>query len=154
MMGMKSMKNKTVSSWITLLGGPLGLHRFYLYGWSDTLGWALPIPTALGIYGIERVQQYGLDDQMSWLLIPLLGFTMAGCALTAIFYGLMPVDKWNARFNPEAAADAELGRTNWLTMLAIIVALLLGAISMMGSLAYSFQHYFEYQVEEARKISQ
>ena len=36
----------------------------------------LTIPR-LGLYGIERVQQYGLDDQMSWLLIPLLGFTMA-----------------------------------------------------------------------------
>ena len=80
---------------------------------------------------------------MSWLLIPLLGFTLAGCALTAIFYGLMSVEKWNARFNPEADVDAELGRTNWLTMLAIIVSLLVGAISMMGSLAYSFQHYFE-----------
>jgi hypothetical protein len=25
---------------------------------------------------------------------------------------------------------------------------------LMASLAYSFQHYFEYQIEEARKISQ
>jgi hypothetical protein len=151
---MKSMKNKTVASWLAFLGGPLGLHRFYLHGWSDTLGWALPIPTALGIYGIERVQQYGLDDQLSWVLIPLLGFTLAGCALTAIFYGLMPVEKWNTRFNPKVEVDAELGRTNWLTMLAVIASLLVGAIAMMGSMAFSFQHYFEVQVEEARKISQ
>ncbi len=154
MVHMKSMKNKTVSAWLAFLGGPLGLHRFYLHGWSDTLGWALPIPTALGIYGIERVQQYGLDDPLSWMLIPLLGFTMAGCALTAIFYGLMPVGKWNARFNPKADPEAEAGLTNGLTMLAVIAALLVGAISMMGSLAFSFQHYFEVQVEEARKISQ
>ena len=154
MVQMKSMKNKTVATWLAFLGGPFGLHRFYLHGWSDTLGWALPIPTALGIYGIERVQQYGLDDQLSWVLIPLLGFALAGSALTAIFYGLMPVEKWNARFNPGAEADAELGRTNWLTMLAVIASLLVGAISMMGSMAFSFQHYFEVQVEEARKISQ
>jgi hypothetical protein len=148
------MKNKTLASWLAFIGGPLGLHRFYLHGWSDTLGWALPIPTALGIYGIERAQQYGLDDQLSWLLIPLLGFTLAGCALTAIFYGLMAAEKWNARFNSEAAVDAEIGRTNWLTMLAVVAALLVGATAMMGSMAYSFQHYFEFQVEEARKISQ
>ena len=154
MVHMKSMKNKTVTAWLAFLGGPFGLHRFYLHGWSDTLGWALPIPTALGIYGIERVQQYGLDDQLSWVLIPLLGFTLAGCALTAIFYGLMPAEKWNTRFNPKADPETEAGLTNWLTMLAVIAALLVGAISMMGSMAFSFQHYFEAQVEEARKISQ
>ncbi len=79
---MQRMKNKTVAAWLTFLGGPLGLHRFYLYGPGDLLGWLLPIPTALGLYGIERVQQLGLDDHWSWVLIPLLGFTIAGCALT------------------------------------------------------------------------
>ena len=77
------MKNKTLTTWLTFLGGPLGLHRFYLHGLSDTLGWAMPIPTALGIYGIQRMQQFGMDDALSWVLIPLLGFTMAGCALSA-----------------------------------------------------------------------
>ena len=148
------MKNKTLSAWLAFMGGPLGLHRFYLHGLSDTLGWCLPIPTALGLYGIERVKQHGLDDPWSWMLIPLLGFTIAGCAMTAIFYGLMPEEKWNTRYNPGAASNAEPGRSNWLTIAAVIMALLVGAISMMGSLAYSFQHYFEYQVEEARKISQ
>ena len=78
------MKNKTIAAWLTFLGGPLGLHRFYLRGMGDTLGWLLPIPTALGVYGIQRVQQFGVDDMGSWLLIPLLGFTIAACALTAI----------------------------------------------------------------------
>jgi len=32
--------------------------------------------------------------------------------------------------------------------------LLIGATVLMSSIAYSFQSYFEYQVEEARKISQ
>ena len=74
------MKNKTLSTWLAFAGGPLGLHRFYLHGLSDTLGWAMPIPTALGIYGIQRMQQFGMDDVMSWVLIPLLGFTMAVAA--------------------------------------------------------------------------
>ncbi len=67
-----------------LCGRPLGLHRFYLHGLGDTLGWLLPVPTALGLYGIQRVQRWGQDDQLSWLLIPLLGFTIAACALVAI----------------------------------------------------------------------
>ena len=55
------------------------------------------------------------------MLIPLLGFTIAGCALTAIVYGLMTPEKWNARFNPGAAPDAR-GRAarSWLTIGAVV----------------------------------
>ena len=148
------MKNKTFAAWLTFLGGPLGLHRFYLYGLADLLGWLLPIPTALGIYGIQRVQEMGQDDHYSWVLIPLLGFTIAACALRAILYALMTPEVSNARFNPTAAPDAEPGRTQWLTIGAIVVSLLVGTTILMASLAFSFQRYFEYQIEEARKISQ
>ncbi len=148
------MKNKTLAAWLSFVGGPLGLHRFYLKGFSDLLGWALPIPTVLGLYGIQRIKQFGIDDQWSWVLIPLLGFTMAGCALTAIFYGLMAPEKWNTKFNPQAPADAAPGQTNWLTIGAVVLSLLVGATVLMASIAYSFQSYFEYQVEESRKISQ
>ena len=148
------MKNKTVAAWLALLGGPLGMHRFYLYGLGDWIGWLLPIPTALGVYGIQRVQQWGQDDQLSWMLIPLLGFTIAGCALRAILYGLMTPERWNARFNPAAAPDAAPGRTHWFTVFAIATSLLVGTAVLMASIAFSFQRYFEYQIEEARKISQ
>lgn len=148
------MKNKTVATWLAFIGGPLGLHRFYLHGLGDTLGWLLPIPTALGLYGIQRVQQFGQDDQLSWMLIPLLGFTIAGCALVAILYGLSSPEKWNTSFNPQAPQNAAPGTTNWFTIAAIAVSLMVGAAVLMASLAYSFQHYFEYQIEEARKISQ
>ena len=148
------MKNKTVAAWLTFLGGPLGLHRFYLYGPGDLLGWMLPIPTALGLYGIERVQQLGLDDHWSWVLIPLLGFTIAGGALRAILYGLATPERWNARFNPTAPADAAPGQTHWFTIGAIVASLMIGTAVLMASLAFSFQRYFEYQIEEARKISQ
>ncbi|MBS0455450.1 MAG: TM2 domain-containing protein [Proteobacteria bacterium] len=148
------MKNKTVAAWLAFLGGPLGLHRFYLHGLGDTLGWLLPIPTALGLYGIERARQFGLDDGWSWVLIPFLGFTIAACALTAIVYGLTTPEKWNARFNPQVDAEAPAGRTSWLTIGAVVMALFFGAIVLMSSIAFSFQRYFEHQVEEGRKMSQ
>ena len=148
------MKNKTLAAWLSFVGGPLGLHRFYLRGLGDLLGWALPIPTALGLYGIQRVKQFGVDDPWSWLLIPMLGFTIAGCALTAIVYGLMTPEKWNAKFNAKSAGNAPAGNTNWLTIGAVVVSLLVGSTVLMSSIAYSFQSYFQYQVDEARKISQ
>lgn len=147
------MKNKTLATWLAFLGGPLGLHRFYLHGLSDVLGWLLPLPALAGVYGIQRVRLYGLDDQWSWVLIPFLGFTLAACALTAIVYGLTPLEKWNARFNP-ATPDATAGQTGWLTIGAVVLALLVGTTVLMSSVAFSFQRYFEYQVEEGRRIAQ
>ena len=148
------MKNKTLATWLTFLGGPLGLHRFYLRGMGDLLGWALPIPTALGLYGIRRVGQLGQDDTLSWLLIPLLGFTIAGCALNAIVYGLMTPEKWNARFNPPAEPEHRAGSTSWLTVFGLAASLMIGTGVLMASIAFSFQRYFEYQIVEGRKISQ
>jgi hypothetical protein len=147
------MKNKTIAAWLAFIGGPFGMHRFYLWGMNDWLAWLLPIPTALGLYGILRVQSNGLDDPWSWILIPLLGFTIAGCALTAIVYGLMPPEKWNHRFNPAVPADATPGRTNWLTIGAVALSLLIGTTVLLSSIVFSFQRYFENQIEEARKIS-
>ncbi|UJB66798.1 hypothetical protein YS110_19525 [Acidovorax sp. YS12] len=148
------MKNKTLATWLAFLGGPLGLHRFYLHGPRDLLGWLLPLATGLGLYGIARVQALGQDDRLSWLLVPLLGFTVAGCALRAILYGLTPPTRWNARFNPRHPAAEAAGATRWLTVIGIALSLMVGAGMLMASLAFSFQHYFEYQIEEARKISQ
>lgn len=148
------MKNKTLAAWLAFLGGPIGLHRFYLYGLRDPLGWLLILPTSLGVYGMQRISTFGQDDQLSWLLVPLLGFTIAGCALAAILYGLCKPEKWNRRHNPGAAPDAAAGSTGWFTVFAVATALLIGTTVLMASLAYSFQHYFEYQAEEGRKISQ
>jgi len=148
------MKNKTLAAWLAFLGGPLGLHRFYLHGWTDLLGWILPLPTLLGTWGLVRAQRLGVDDQLSWLLVPLLGFTVAGCALTAIVYGLRTPEKWNARFNPRADAQAPAGRTNWFTIFAVALSLMVGTGVLMASIAFSFERYFQYQIEEGRRISQ
>jgi len=143
------MKNKTIAVWLTFFAGPLGLHRLYLKGRMDTLGWLLPWPTLLGSYGVMRARELGVDDTLSWLLIPLLGFTLAGCALTAIVYGLMDIEKWNRLFNPTAAGDAPAGQTNWGTIIGLATALLMGTTALIATIAFSFQHYFEYQRDEA-----
>ena len=54
----------------------------------------------------------------------------------------------------DSAPETAAGQTHWGTIVAICLALMMGATVLMASIAYSFQHYFEYQVEEARKISQ
>jgi hypothetical protein len=138
-------KNKTTAAWLAFIFGQLGLHRLYLFGFRDLWVWLHPLVAALGWWGVERVRLYGQDDQLAWLLIPLLGFTLAGTALTAIYYGLMSSEKWNARHNP-ASPEAIAGNTNWLTIGAVVFALLFGTIALMSSIVFSFQRYFEYQM--------
>lgn len=137
------MKNKTLAAWLAFIGGPLGLHRFYLRGANDLLGWLLPLPTFIGLYGLKQIQANGVEDPVSWLLMPLLGFTIAGCALTAIVYGLMTTEKWNASFNPAAPLDSAAGNTNWFTIAAIALSLLVGTTVLLSSIVFSFQRYFE-----------
>jgi hypothetical protein len=137
------MKNKTLAAWITFVFGPIGLHRFYLYGWTDTLGWLIPIPTALGIYGFERIQEFGLDDVLSWWLLPIFGFTLAATCLNAIVFGLMRPQQWNQRFNPGADPEHAAGQTQWATIGAIVASLMVGTAAMLSGLAYGFQRYFE-----------
>ena len=148
------VKNKTLSAALAAVGGSMGLHRFYLYGLGDWLAWLHPIPAALGWWGVERVRMYGQDDVLSWVLIPMLGFTLAAACLTAVVYALEPAEKWNAKHNPQAPATSTAGTSNALTIMVLIFAMLAGTIALMGSLAFSFQRYFEYQIEEAKKISQ
>jgi hypothetical protein len=149
-----AMKNKTLAAWLAFAGGPFGLHRFYIYGKDDWLAWLLPVPTALGLYGIERIQDYGLDDRLSWVLVPLLGFTIAACSLNAIVYALARPEEWNERFNPGHDPQSPAGQTRWSTIFAIIASLLIGTTVLMSSIVYSFQRYFETQIEEARKLAE
>lgn len=148
------MKNKTTATWLTFLGGPLGLHRFYLHGFGDVVAWLHPVPTALGFWGVDRVLTYGQDDKLSWILLPILGLFMAYTSLLAIIYALTDQEKWNARYNPGQPPDAPAGATNWLTIGALVFALMWGTIAFMSGMVYGFQRYFEYQIEEGLKISQ
>jgi len=148
------LRHKTTATWLAALGGGLGLHRFYLRGLSDPVGWLFPIPTALGLWGIERVLAYGQDDVLSWLLLPLLGLSLAISCLMAILYALTDPADWNRRYNPDASSKEQAGTTGWITVVGMVLALMLGATALMASLAFGFQRYFEYQIEEARKISQ
>ena len=134
-------KSKTLATWIALVGGSLGLHRFYLYGFRDVLGWLLAVPTLLGVYGAQRMRELGMDDRPAWLLTPLLGAMLAATMLTAIVYGLTPDDAWDRRHNPSAPSRP----SGWLVIFGVVAALALGATALMTTIAFSAQRLFELQ---------
>lgn len=143
-------RHKTVATWVAVLGGAFGLHRFYLKGFGDVLGWLHAVPTIAGIVGVQRVLDLGQDDRLSWALIPMLGLMIAQGMLCAIVYGLTPDERWALRHNPGGPVRA----TGWAPILGVITALMVGAGVLMATIAFSGQRWFEYQIEEARRISQ
>jgi hypothetical protein len=143
---MSRLRSKSVATWLAVIGGTLGLHRFYLCGWRDRWGWLYPLPTLLGLAGLQRVRAFGQDDMVSWLLIPLLGLSLSAAMLTAIVYGLTPDEKWAARHNPGQPVQP----TGWTPVLGVIVALLVGATVFMGTVAFSGQRFFEWQLQQDR----
>jgi hypothetical protein len=147
---MAPARSKTFAAWLALLGGSLGAHRFYLFGFRDKLAWLHPIPTLLGYYGVQRMQTLGQDDRLAWLLIPLLGLMLAAAALQAIVFGLTADEKWDRRYNDGHASNA----AGWLAVTAVVLALMVGGISLMATLAFSSQRYFESQIEAAKELSQ
>jgi len=138
------MKNKTIAVWATLIGGTIGLQRIYLTGRFD--GWARLsiVPSALGLYGVYRARTLGLDDTLSWVLIPFFGFSFSACAIAGLRYGLMTAPEWNKRFNPGADDEAPSGQSQWLTVLGLASTLFIGATVMISTLAFCFQRYFEF----------
>jgi hypothetical protein len=135
-------KHKYLLPWIALVGGALGLHRFYLFGMKDGFGW-LHVPFALaGAAGVVRARNLGLDDRWSWGLMPLLGVALAAGLLGGMVYTLMDDARFNARFN----AGQPVAKMSWAAVLGVIACLMLGGTVTMATIAFSFQKYFEAQL--------
>lgn len=135
-------RSKTLATWIAIAGGAFGLHRFYLHGLRDRLGWLHPLPTLVGLAGALRMRNLGQDDALGWLLVPVLGLMLSLAMLTAIVYGLTPDEQWDSRRNPGQPGRA----TRWGPVLGVILALLVGGIVLMGTIAFGIQRFFEWQL--------
>jgi hypothetical protein len=140
---MSLYRSKSVATWLAFAGGTIGLHRFYLHGFGDRLGWLHPLPTAVGLLGVLRIRELGQDDHLAWLLVPLFGLMVAQAMLCAIVYGLTPDEQWDARHNPGQPGAG----TRWAPVLGVIAALMVGGAVLMGTIAYGGQKFFEWQLD-------
>jgi hypothetical protein len=135
-------RSKTLATWIAVFAGALGAQRFYLYGSRDGLAWLHPLPTIVGLWGAWRMHTLGQDDRLAWVLVPVLGLMLSLGMLAAIVSGLTPDERWDGRHNLGLPPRA----TRWGPVLGVIVALLVGGIVLMGTIAFAGQRFFEWQL--------
>ena len=151
--------SKSLATWIALIGGCVGLHHFYLHGLRSRWGWLYPIPTLVGIAGAVRMHDQGVDDRLSWVLIPWLGLTISAGMMCAIVIGLTTDAKW-ARLHagdpsqPVVRATREeddespppgIVHTGWAPVLGVILALMIGGGVLMGTIAFTVEKAFDAQ---------
>lgn len=135
-------RSKTIATWLALVGGSLGLHRFYLFGGRDAWAWLHALPTLIGAYGFWRLREFGTDDRLGSALVPLLGLMLAATMFVAILIGLTPVERWNARFGA-SEADRNSGG---LAIFGVCLALGVGAATAMATLAFIVERIYEWQM--------
>jgi TM2 domain-containing membrane protein YozV len=146
--GTATGRSRAVATWLALIAGSLGLHRFYLHGVRDGWAWLHPWPTLLGGYGFWRLREFGVDDARGSLLVLLLGVMLAMSMLQAIVYGLTSDERWARRHGPAPAARAPA----WPTFVAVGLALAIGASVAMATFAFAAQRYFESRAASADAI--
>ena len=153
------VRSKTLATWIAVIGGSVGLHHFYLGGFRNRWGWLYPIPTLVGLAGVMRMREHGVDDRLSWALIPWLGLTISVGMLCAIVIGLTTDAKWARMYagdptKPVAQATRDeddespppgIVRTGWAPVLGVILALMIGGGVLMGTIAFTVEKAFDAQ---------
>ena len=133
-------RSRAVATWLALVGGSFGLHRFYLRGSGDVLAWLCPWPTLAGALGFWRMREFGVDDRLGNLLVPLLGAMLAATTLSAIVIGLTSDARWAERYGAPAVATPKPG---WPVVVAVVLALAVGATATLSTIAFTAQRYIE-----------
>ncbi|GAB3463511.1 NINE protein [Massilia terrae] len=123
-------KNKTFATLLALLLGGLGVHRFYLKGGTDRLGLLhlCSVPAAGLVYGA------GHAPNPFWVALPLLLSYSVGF-IEALVLGLMPDEKWDAKFNAGSGKQSDSG---WLVVVLLVATMVVGATVLIGTISRLF----------------
>ncbi len=123
-------KNKTLATFLALLLGFAGLHRFYLRGLSDRWGWlhalSLPLTTALLLSNPELPLLVNTAPLVLSMLI---------ASIETFVLGLMPDEKWDERYNPASGRTSD---SRWPVALMMVLNLFYGATLLLTVLARAF----------------
>jgi hypothetical protein len=122
-------KNKTLSCLLSVLGGSLGIHRFYLYGRRDVFGWVYFAASI--IYLIMLAAFWGKDSLAAnvALLFPIPVFV---AAIEALSIGLTDDEKWDRRHNVQSF---DRSKSRWPLAVILVLTLFSGFTALVACMA-------------------
>ncbi|RSZ56077.1 TM2 domain-containing protein [Massilia atriviolacea] len=125
-----SHKNKTFATFLALILGALGAHRFYLRGSVDKIG--LLHLASLPVAGLV----YGLAPQADWFfkVLPLVLSGIVGF-IEALVIGLSSDEKFDAAFN---AGSGRQSNSSWVLAVLLVCTMLVAATMGIATLARLF----------------
>ena len=123
-------KNKTLATFLGLLFGGAGLHRFYLRGMRDSWGWLHAASLLLSLLLLAGAPERALLINMAPLVLSVLAST-----IETFVIGLMPDEKWDALYNAESGIETDTG---WPVPLMIVANLFFGATLLLIAIARTF----------------
>ena len=123
-------KNKTFATFLAVILGAVGAHRFYLRGALDRLG--LMHVACLPIAGMV----YGLAPDTDWFykVLPILVSAVAGF-LEALVIGLTSDEKFDAVFN---AGSGKSSDSSWVLALLLVATMMIGTTTLIGTMSRLF----------------
>ena len=123
-------KNKTMATFLALLLGSVGIHRFYLHGLKDRWGWLHAVSLPLSALLLLSNPELPLLINTVPLVISLLS-----ASIETFVLGLMPDEKWDVRYNATSGIASDSG---WPVALMMVVNLFCGATLLLTVLARGF----------------
>lgn len=123
-------KNKTAAALLALMMGFGGVHRVYLRGARDK--WALL--HMAGVLAVPLVSLLAPQANMFYKFLPMIVSYLAGL-LEGLVIGLMPDEKFDARYN---AASGRRSDSNWPLALILVASVMVGATGLIATIARLF----------------
>ncbi|MDB5774409.1 MAG: hypothetical protein JWP38_542 [Herbaspirillum sp.] len=125
-----SHKNKTLTTFLAVFFGGIGAHRFYLRGMRDRWGWLHLVTVPISLLAMAA-----LPEQQQLFTASLFIVSVLAGMLAALTIGLVPDEKWDARYN---AASGKQSDSGWTVVLLLMFSLLVGAGGLIALLARTF----------------
>ena len=123
-------KNKTFTTFLALVLGLVGAHRFYLRGPLDRLGilHLASVPVAGMVIGLAP------DADWFYKVLPLLVSAVVGF-IEALVIGLTPDEKFDAAFNAQSGRSSS--SRGFLAVL-LVATMMLGTVTLIGTMSRLF----------------
>lgn len=122
-------KRKTLACFLSVLGGSLGLHRFYLYGQHDSAGWGY---LAASILYLTIVLASFASGSFAFTVAALFPVPVFVSAIEGLTIGLTEDAKWDGKHNLHSP---HISNSRWPLAVLLVLTLAITFAGFVASMA-------------------